>query len=186
MPTTSNARVVVRHRIRSIIVVPSPEREPINTSSEPIPPPDAISLENFPQEVAEIICGYLPVAERLSFRTVSKTFIDACGGMNEIHCLRLRIRRLVKIWRQAVRGWRRWLKYEKPREEARGIADRTERVERAAEHFRKFNERVETEKISIADTARIWNVYQGEIRDELELAYWEALYDEDDFDIMQQ
>lgn len=48
-----------------------------------------------------------------------------------------------------------------------------------------FNERVETEKVSIADTAWIWNVYKGEIRDELKLAYWEALYGENDFHIMQ-
>lgn len=104
MPTTSNTRVVVKPRHRSIIVVPSPEREPIDTSSEPNPPPDAISLENFPQEVAEVICGYLSVAERLSFRTISKTFVEAWGGMDEIHCLRLHIHRLVKIWRQAVGG----------------------------------------------------------------------------------
>ena len=138
-------------------------------------------LHSLPQSVFEEISKNLNEREKLYFLTSSKSGIEAWGGQGYVKDLR----QSIKNRKLAYQGWQWWCHYGKAIEARDKIPDRDERAMAAREHFRKYNEKIKKDKMSIAEVAKLFNVYQGEIREIIDDEHWDDFYADDD-DIMQQ
>ena len=94
------------------------------------------------------------------------------------------IRQMIKKERLAYQGWHWWCRYGKALEARETIPDRYERALAARAHLKKFNENLKRDKMPISEVARLFNVYQGEIREIIDDEHWDDFYADDD-DIMQ-
>ena len=95
------------------------------------------------------------------------------------------LRQGIKNRKLAYQGWRWWCRYGRALEAREQISDRYERALAAREHFRKYNENMKSEKMPISEVAKLFNVFQGEIREIIDDEHWDEFYADDD-DIMQQ
>ena len=79
------------------------------------------------------------------------------------------------------------MRFAKQREEAKTIEYRETRFEHAMMHFQKYNAHAKIMyKINISDAARVWNTFQGGIKEELEFHYREIQYNGNSNSIMQR
>ena len=138
-------------------------------------------LHSLPQSVFEEISKNLTKKEKLYLLTSSKSGIEAWGGEKYVR----ELRQCIRNGKLAYQGWQWWCRYGKAIEARDKIPDRDERAMAAREHFRKYNEKMKKDKMSIAEVAKLFNVYQGEIREIIDDEHWDDFYADDD-DIMQQ
>ena len=140
-----------------------------------------IDLHSLPRSIFEEISKILTTKEKLYFLTSSRSGIEAWGGKKYAN----ELRQCLKNGRLAYQGWYWWCRYGKAFEARENIQDRYERALAAREHFKRFNEKMKSNKMSISEVAKIFNVYQGEIREIIDDEHWDEFYADDD-DIMQQ
>ena len=79
--------------------------------------------------------------------------------------------------------WAYYIRWIQPRELARDIPEREDRIDCAYRHWVKFNRNIRTERMAINDIARVWGVYRTELREEID--WQEGGDDSYDDDIMQ-
>ena len=76
------------------------------------------------------------------------------------------------------------MRWDRPRELARTMPDRDERIQCALRHCEEYNVRAPSDKMRYSECAHVWNVYGTELREEIE---WNQMNsDSDADDVMQQ
>ena len=69
-------------------------------------------------------------------------------------------------------------------QEVAATMDEDEILQRAVQHYRRFNERALVDKMRINDCARLWGILSSDLRDEIN--WQDQVTDSDYDDIMQQ
>ena len=138
-------------------------------------------LSELPTDTIMGIRGKLQLKDQAKFLTAVGSVARRPEVKNALFQLKKVQRRLFHLMGE----WAYYIRWIQPRELARGIAEREDRILCAYRHYCKFNKNTRAEKMSINDIARVWGVYGTELREEID---WQEGGDDDssDDDIMQQ
>ena len=110
--------------------------------------------------------------------------INSIAQRPDIKTKLFQLKREHRLRCKLLREWAYCIRWIKPREVARMMPDREDRISCAYRHRVKFNRNTRTERMSINDIARVWGVYGTELRDEID--WQEGDDDSSDDGIMQQ
>ena len=115
-------------------------------------------------------------------------FLTAVGPIArrpEVKRVLFQIKRVHRQLFRLMGEWNYYLRWVQPKELARGISDRDERIACAYQHYCKYGKNTRFEQMSINDIAHLWGVFGTELREEID---WQEGGDNDssDDDIMQQ
>ena len=140
-----------------------------------------LPLSDLPMNVVLGVRDKLPMKDRVRFLTA----VGPIARRPEIKPMLFRIKRVYRQLSRLMGEWNYYLRWVQPREVARGISDRDERIACAYRHYCKYGKNTRFERMSINDIAHLWGVFGTELRDEID---WQEGGDNDssDDDIMQQ
>ena len=98
-------------------------------------------------------------------------FLTTVGSVAKRPEVKLVLFQLKKVQRNLFHlmgEWAYYIRWIQPRELARNITIRQDRIDCAYRHYVRFNRDTHTEKMPINDIARVWGVYGTELREEID------------------
>ena len=140
-----------------------------------------LPLSDLPMNVIFGVQNRLPVKDRARFLTA----IGPIARRPEAKRMLFQAKRVYRQLFRLMGEWNYYLRWVQPKELARGISDRDERIACAYRHYCKYGKNTRFEQMSINDIAHLWGVFGTELREEID---WQEGGDNDssDDDIMQQ
>ena len=183
-------------RLRSVIVIPDaagagPSSSPIPHNPEPAmqihvryihdPCGPSLPLSDLPTNIIMGIREKLPPKEQAKFLTADRSV----ARRPEVKEVLFQLKKVQRSLFNLMGEWTYYIRWIQPKEIARTVTIRQDRLNLAYGHYVCFNRDTRTEKMSINAIARIWGVYGTELR---ELIDWQERGDDDssDDDIMQK
>ena len=141
----------------------------------------SLPLSDLPTDVIMGIREKLPPKEQAKFLTTDRSV----ARRPEVKEVLFQLKKVQRSLFNLMGEWAYYIRWIQPREIARTITIRQDRLDLAYRHYVRFNRDTRAEKMSINAIARVWGVYGTELR---ELIDWQEGGDEDssDDDIMQQ
>ena len=140
-----------------------------------------LPLSELPMNIILGVRDELPLKDRVKFLTAT----GPIARRPEIRPMLFQIKRVYRQLSRLMGEWNYYLRWEQPRELARGISDRDERIACAYRHYCRYGKNTRFDRMSINDIAHLWGVFGTELREEID---WQEGGDNDssDDDIMQQ
>ena len=138
-------------------------------------------LADLPTDILMRIRETLPPKEQAKFLTS----VRSVARRPEVKKILFQLKRVQRSLFDLMGEWAYYIRWIQPREIARTVPLRQDRLDLAYRHYVRFNRDTRAEKMSINAIARVWGVYGTELR---ELIDWQEGGDDDssDDDIMQQ
>ena len=140
-----------------------------------------LPLADLPMDIIFAVKDNLPRKDQVKFLTA----VGPIARRPEVKRVLFQIKRVQRQLFRLMGEWNYYLRWVQPKELARGIADRDERIACAYRHYCKYGKNTRFEQMSINDIAHLWGVFGTELREEID---WQEGGDTDssDDDIMQQ
>ena len=141
----------------------------------------SLPLADLPTNILMGIREKLPPKEQAKFLTTDQSV----AWRPEVKEILFQLKKVQRSLFNLMGEWAYYIRWIQPREIARTIPIRQDRLDLAYRHYVRFNWDMRAEKMSINAIARVWGVYRTELR---ELIDWQKGGDDDssDDDIMQQ
>ena len=141
----------------------------------------SLPLADLPTDILMRIRKILPPKEQAKFLTSDRSV----ARRPEVKEVLFQLKKVQRSLFNLMGEWAYYIRWIQPREIARTVPIRQDRLDLAYRHYVRFNRDTRAEKMSINAIARVWGVYGTELR---ELIDWQEGGDDDssDDDIMQQ
>ena len=141
----------------------------------------SLPLSDLPTDIIMGIRGKLQPKDQAKFLTT----VGSVARRPEVKKVLFQLKRVQRSLFNLMGEWVYYIRWIQPRELAREITIRQDRIDCAYRHYIRFNRDTHAEKMSINDIAGVWGVYGTELREEID---WQEGGDDDssDDDIMQQ
>ena len=141
----------------------------------------SLPLSDFPTDIIMGIREKLPPKEQAKFLTTDRSV----ARRPEVKEVLFQLKKVQRSLFNLIGEWAYYIRWIQPRDTARTITIRQDRLDLAYRHYVRFNRDTRAEKMSINAIARVWGIYGTELR---ELIDWQEGGDDDssDDDIMQQ
>ena len=141
----------------------------------------SLPLADLPTDILMRIRKILPPKEQAKFLTSDRSV----ARRPEVKEVLFQLKKVQQSLFNLMGEWAYYIRWIQPREIARTVPIRQDRLDLAYRHYVRFNRDTRAEKMSINAIARVWGVYGTELR---ELIDWQEEGDDDSSDdnIMQQ